>query len=281
MATHGEILDQVSGITATEAGVASVSASSAFTSDLGFDGLDYVELIMACEEHFEITIPDDAAQKIETVGELAEFIHFRLVPQCPMPAFLSRTKRISPALEAVGNCGQLSVKTIGWALPLTVGISALAGIPVISQLALPLTGAIAATAIVTLSVAGVEALRLSKVRKGQAMPKLSQRKSDEQRTNGWIAGALVLVVLVISLIVPCPTGTQQRVLQILLALGAAGVVANLPGFLHVELSNQIRAGGALAAFVLVMLLNPASWSVTESLAANASCSSSAPKSIGR
>ena len=42
--------------------------------DLGADSLDTVELVMAFEEEFGIEIPDDAAEKIQTVGDAIGFI---------------------------------------------------------------------------------------------------------------------------------------------------------------------------------------------------------------
>jgi acyl carrier protein len=42
--------------------------------DLGADSLDTVELVMALEEHFDIQIPDEDAEKISTVGEAIEYI---------------------------------------------------------------------------------------------------------------------------------------------------------------------------------------------------------------
>lgn len=46
-----------------------VTAESSFTNDLGADSLDTVELVMALEEEFEIEIPDEAAEQIDTVGK--------------------------------------------------------------------------------------------------------------------------------------------------------------------------------------------------------------------
>ncbi len=46
-----------------------ISLDSNFVRDLGFDSLDKVEFIMAVEERFNITVPDAAAEKIETVGQ--------------------------------------------------------------------------------------------------------------------------------------------------------------------------------------------------------------------
>lgn len=45
-----------------------------FIDDLGADSLDTVELVMAFEEEFDIEIPDDAAEKIATVGDVVKFI---------------------------------------------------------------------------------------------------------------------------------------------------------------------------------------------------------------
>lgn len=51
-----------------------VSRKTAFIEDIGADSLDIVELIMELEEEFEITIPDDQAEKIKTVGEAVDYI---------------------------------------------------------------------------------------------------------------------------------------------------------------------------------------------------------------
>ena len=51
-----------------------VSAESSFTNDLGADSLDTVELIMEFEKEFNIAIPDEQAENIQTVGEAVKFI---------------------------------------------------------------------------------------------------------------------------------------------------------------------------------------------------------------
>jgi acyl carrier protein len=51
-----------------------VSEKASFIDDLGADSLDTVELVMAFEEEFGVEIPDDAAEKILTVGDAVEFI---------------------------------------------------------------------------------------------------------------------------------------------------------------------------------------------------------------
>lgn len=51
-----------------------VTETSSFIDDLGADSLDTVELVMAFEEEFNVEIPDDAAEKIQTVGDAVSFI---------------------------------------------------------------------------------------------------------------------------------------------------------------------------------------------------------------
>lgn len=51
-----------------------VAEGASFIDDLGADSLDTVELVMAFEEEFSVEIPDDAAEKIQTVGDAVNFI---------------------------------------------------------------------------------------------------------------------------------------------------------------------------------------------------------------
>ena len=53
---------------------ADVVAEASFTNDLGADSLDTVELIMDFENKFGISIPDDQAEKISTVGDAIKYI---------------------------------------------------------------------------------------------------------------------------------------------------------------------------------------------------------------
>jgi len=53
---------------------AEVTAEASFTNDLGADSLDTVELIMEFEKEFEISIPDEDAEKISTVGSAIKYI---------------------------------------------------------------------------------------------------------------------------------------------------------------------------------------------------------------
>jgi len=51
-----------------------VTESASFTNDLGADSLDTVELIMEFEKEFNIAIPDDQAETIQTVGDAVSYI---------------------------------------------------------------------------------------------------------------------------------------------------------------------------------------------------------------
>ncbi len=51
-----------------------VTESAAFVNDLGADSLDVVEFVMEVEKEFDITIPDDAAAKLEKVGDAVKYI---------------------------------------------------------------------------------------------------------------------------------------------------------------------------------------------------------------
>lgn len=67
----------------------------------------------------------------------------------------------------------------------------------------------------------------------------------------------VIVLLVLATLVPNPTPFQYTVFRIVLALAAGGVAAMIPGFLTVTVPNFLRAGGALAVFVIVYFYSPA------------------------
>lgn len=71
-----EIEEKVKSIIVDKLGVdeAEVKPEASFTNDLGADSLDTVELIMEFEKQFGISIPDDQAEKISTVGDAIKFI---------------------------------------------------------------------------------------------------------------------------------------------------------------------------------------------------------------
>ena len=72
----GSVQDRVVDIVAEQLGVdkEKVTPETSFVNDLGADSLDTVELVMELEEEFDISIPDEAAEKIQKVGEAVAFI---------------------------------------------------------------------------------------------------------------------------------------------------------------------------------------------------------------
>ena len=71
-----ETADRVKKIVVEHLGVEAekVTEDASFIDDLGADSLDIVELVMAFEEEFGVEIPDDAAEKITTVGDAVKYI---------------------------------------------------------------------------------------------------------------------------------------------------------------------------------------------------------------
>lgn len=56
----------------------SVTSSASFIDDLGADSLDTVELVMAFEEEFDLEIPDEDAEKLQTVGAAIGYLQEKL-----------------------------------------------------------------------------------------------------------------------------------------------------------------------------------------------------------
>ena len=74
--TKAALAEEVKRVICEQLGVgpAQVTREMRFQEDLGADSLDLVELVMKLEEVFEITIPDDEAQKIRTVGDASDYV---------------------------------------------------------------------------------------------------------------------------------------------------------------------------------------------------------------
>ncbi|MAL63813.1 MAG: acyl carrier protein [Pseudomonadota bacterium] len=71
-----DVADRVKKIVIEHLGVEAdkVEEKASFIDDLGADSLDTVELVMAFEEEFNVEIPDDAAETIQTVGDAISFL---------------------------------------------------------------------------------------------------------------------------------------------------------------------------------------------------------------
>lgn len=75
-----DVLARVTKITVQHLQVAEEQATPAatFVDDLGADSLDLVELVMAFEEEFSLEVPDDAAEKIVSIGSAVAYIEAEL-----------------------------------------------------------------------------------------------------------------------------------------------------------------------------------------------------------
>ena len=76
MPTQDEVLEKVVAIVSEQLSVdkSEISRETSFVNDLGADSLDTVELVMELEDEFNMNIPDEEAEKLQTVGATIEFI---------------------------------------------------------------------------------------------------------------------------------------------------------------------------------------------------------------
>lgn len=76
MSNASEIEERIKSIIVEQLGVSAeeVTSDASFIEDLGADSLDIVELIMALEEEYDIEIPDEDAEKIQTVKDVTAYV---------------------------------------------------------------------------------------------------------------------------------------------------------------------------------------------------------------
>ena len=76
----GSIEERVTNIVCEQMGSSrdKIHENTSFINDLGADSLDTVELVMEFEDEFEINIPDEDAEKIQTVGDAINYIKSRM-----------------------------------------------------------------------------------------------------------------------------------------------------------------------------------------------------------
>lgn len=74
--SDNSLADRISKIIVEQLGVNEdqVKPEAKFIEDLGADSLDTVELVMALEEEFETEIPDEEAEKLQSVGDVIKFV---------------------------------------------------------------------------------------------------------------------------------------------------------------------------------------------------------------
>ena len=74
--TNEELFATIKSLIVDQLGVdeSSITMESSFVDDLNADSLDMVELVMAMEQEFDVSIPDEVAEKVATVGDAVEYI---------------------------------------------------------------------------------------------------------------------------------------------------------------------------------------------------------------
>jgi hypothetical protein len=89
-------------------------------------------------------------------------------------------------------------------------------------------------------------------------PLVNNMVSKKQITFSIGAGLVFMVaLLIITLVVDCPTQSQSTMFSIILAVACAAFAASIPGFINFRYKEIITAGGALAVFAIIFALKPA------------------------
>lgn len=78
------------------------------------------------------------------------------------------------------------------------------------------------------------------------------------KSSLWVGVGLLIAIILLVVLIPCPSKSQYLVFRIVIALAAAGLATVIPGFIKVNLNKGITAGGAIAVFALIYFFDPAS-----------------------
>lgn len=85
-------------------------------------------------------------------------------------------------------------------------------------------------------------------------------KAPKDKNSGtvplWIGGVLLTIPIVALFFIPEPSSYQFFAFRVCFSLGGAGVASHIPGWLNVNIKNWVKAGGAIAIFVLLWFFNP-------------------------
>lgn len=72
----------------------------------------------------------------------------------------------------------------------------------------------------------------------------------------WIGGILLAIPIITLFFIPEPSVYQFFAFRVCFGLGGAGIASHIPGWLNVNINNWVKAGGAIAIFVLLWFFNP-------------------------
>lgn len=88
-------------------------------------------------------------------------------------------------------------------------------------------------------------------------------KKSTEKILAYLFGVIfVTAILIVAIVIDTPTPLQEFVFRVVISLAAAGIAAVIPGFINVDVNGFLRAGGAIAVFVIVYFTNPADISGT-------------------
>lgn len=75
-----DVQHKISSILTEKLGIpeSQITPDASFVRDLGIDSLDYAELVMEFEQTFDIKIPDDDAEKMQTIGQAVNYIESKI-----------------------------------------------------------------------------------------------------------------------------------------------------------------------------------------------------------
>jgi hypothetical protein len=92
---------------------------------------------------------------------------------------------------------------------------------------------------------------------------VNEAKEMNQKMAVLFGAAFMVTLLGLAIVFPQPTPFQYQTFRIVLAIAVAGFAATIPGLLHVQVGNFVRASGALAVFAIVYFYNPAELVLTQ------------------
>ncbi len=92
---------------------------------------------------------------------------------------------------------------------------------------------------------------------GRDITILKRLKNIGSQLSFWVGLGITLLILLLSLFLPCPTASQFQLFRIALAIGIASFAGSLPGFFKIAPNVVVKVGTGLAVFLICYFTNPA------------------------